>query len=472
MLGALPTEVLARALAGLEARELLRLASSCRYLWSGSPGAPMGPVEEALRARAAARGLRVADSTLLPRGATSWMAHLAWLEERARFLRHTPLSMSSLHCVLVDAAGRLHTRSELAEYRGSGVLRGHARPLPGPPGGVEYLDVAQLAPDRRPPVHMRFDSFQPVPSMQGVRVLSVAASDAHTLALGAGGEVYSWGFGIYGVLGHGDELPRWTPCRIASLARVESIRATNAKSAAVDEHGRLFTWGEAFAPDTWSSAPRPTGLGHPLEGCTPSGYWSDILVSLTPRVVVDLAAERVVGVALGTSRMLAVVDGGAVFSCGRLDRGSDAEPRAGLRRVEPLAATGLQFVAVAVGYAYNYALAATGELLCVDECDRPVKVLEGVKLVVASACSEGGYAVTHDGSAYSWGVGPDDASLGWRRRTEQPAPTLVHAFRALSVTALAMAHEAALVVDKAGGTHCTGLPPILGAIDSLHCMRA
>ena len=43
----------------------------------------------------------------------------------------------------------------------------------------------------------------PVPSMQDRRIVSVATSDSHCLALTAEGEVYSWGEGYYGALGHG-----------------------------------------------------------------------------------------------------------------------------------------------------------------------------------------------------------------------------------------------------------------------------
>jgi len=86
----------------------------------------------------------------------------------------------------------------------------------------------------------------PVPSMQDRRIVSVATSNYHCLALSAEGEVYSWGEGSYGARGHGDEGTRAVPSRIESSSRIEHIAAgPNSKSSAVDEDGRLFTWGRA-----------------------------------------------------------------------------------------------------------------------------------------------------------------------------------------------------------------------------------
>jgi len=72
--------------------------------------------------------------------------------------------------------------------------------------------------------------------------VSVAASDFHCLALSREGEVYSWGDGDGGSLGHadgGDE--RAVPSRVESVSRIEITAAgDNQTSAAVDEDGRLL----------------------------------------------------------------------------------------------------------------------------------------------------------------------------------------------------------------------------------------
>ena len=470
--GALPADVLSYALAGLAAHELARLASTCRYMWRGASGANApggalapgpaawgGPVEEVLRARAAGRGLcPVAPSAP---GAASRVPHLARLEERARYLRHTPLAMSLFHRLLVDGAGRLRTWSEREDYTWKGVLRGHARPATAARPGFD-VEFQHVAPGGTPPAPMQFESFQPVPSMRGVCVVSVAGSGLHSLALGAGGEVYSWGFGADGALGHGDELPRWTPCRIAALERAESVRATCHKSAAVGERGRLWTCGKAFALRGGIAC--ATGLGHPLERCTPRGTFgctadTGALLVLTPLAVEGLAGERVVGVALGESRMLAVLDTGAVCSrgVGPAVRGGT---RSGEQRFESV--EGRHFVAVAVGLQYNYALAETGELYAWTRDSAPVPIMHSVKLMVAEADSELVYAVTEEGAVYSWcerGSGTSCRRGGsnqtYPRVPGGSRPALVHALGGVPAAALAFRGAMAVVADEGGELHCT-----------------
>jgi len=84
-----------------------------------------------------------------------------------------------------------------------------------------------------------------VPSMLDWRIVSIATGYFHVLALSAEGEVYSWGRWGGGMLGHGDQNARAVPSRITSLERIESITAGFFLSAAVDDRGRLFTWGVA-----------------------------------------------------------------------------------------------------------------------------------------------------------------------------------------------------------------------------------
>jgi len=360
-----------------------------------------GPVETTLRARAAACGLShmAYVGAPPPAGASSWVPHLARLEERSQHLRLKTKADGTLHSVWLDPMGRLYTSSDRAGYRGHGVLRGHACPRAKAPGSWFDTFTPHLAPDWLPPAQLQFGSFQLVPDMQGVRVVSVACSSSHTLALGAGGKVYSWGFGEEGALGHGDELPRWTPGRIAALEHVQSIWAANSKSAAVDERGYLFTWGIDSTSRPDSVDHHTSGLGHPPNPNPARTVTGDLCAS-TPRAVEALASERVVGVALGEYRMLAVVATGAVFSWGRRigytprpepeewqtgDGGVDHLPQ----RLVALGGTGLHFVAVAVGLKHDYALAETNELYrwargqgTNNNADMPlVHVKDGVKLI-------------------------------------------------------------------------------------------
>jgi alpha-tubulin suppressor-like RCC1 family protein len=49
---------------------------------------------------------------------------------------------------------------------------------------------------------------------QEQRVQSCAAGYGHTACLTENGDIYTWGFNIYGQLGLGDKSTRWTPQRV------------------------------------------------------------------------------------------------------------------------------------------------------------------------------------------------------------------------------------------------------------------
>jgi len=86
----------------------------------------------------------------------------------------------------------------------------------------------------------------PVISMEDTRIVSVAiTSYSHSLALSAQDEVYAWGRNGFGALGLGNFDDRAVPRKIESLNRIARIAVCRWKSAAVDEDGRLFTWGLA-----------------------------------------------------------------------------------------------------------------------------------------------------------------------------------------------------------------------------------
>ena len=76
------------------------------------------------------------------------------------------------------------------------------------------------------------------------RVLSVAAGNVHSLAIGSSGALYSWGWGWKGTLGHGDEAGRYLPTRVDGVAeRVCAVTAGSDHSVAMATDGRAWGWG-------------------------------------------------------------------------------------------------------------------------------------------------------------------------------------------------------------------------------------
>ena len=77
------------------------------------------------------------------------------------------------------------------------------------------------------------------------RIVRVAAGSSHSLALTAEGALFSFGWGEYGQLGHGDTANQLQPKRVAGLAkeRMVSVAAGNTHSLALTAEGALFGFG-------------------------------------------------------------------------------------------------------------------------------------------------------------------------------------------------------------------------------------
>jgi len=309
--------------------------------------------------------------------------------------------------------------------------------------------------------------------MQDRRIVSVASSDSHCLALGAEGEVYSWGAGAYGALGHGDEGARAVPSRIESLSRIERIAVGPYwTSAAVDKAGRLFTWGLArsdyLEEDEDAEVGGSNGLGYEL------GVETEY--QLTPKRVDALSQDRVVGVALGRSFTLAVTDAGAVFSFGLLspDEGlgqGSLESTVLPRRIEALTQTRRRFVAVAAGDFHALALTEEGELYGwgdeegnghgrEERAPQWVAALIGQRVKLVNARDYFSCAVTEKGELFTWGAISAACNLG--HEGPQVTPKRVARLSGVEVAAVAIGARHTLAADVDGVVWAFGLRSSLG----------
>ena len=76
-------------------------------------------------------------------------------------------------------------------------------------------------------------------------VIGVSAGFAFTACVTKAGEVFAWGKGEYGKLGHGDENNQKTPKRVEALISVEAkqISCVWYHTAVCTEDGRVYTFG-------------------------------------------------------------------------------------------------------------------------------------------------------------------------------------------------------------------------------------
>jgi len=141
-----------------------------------------------------------------------------------------------------------------------------------------------------------------IEALAGQRVVAVSAGNMSSLAMTADGEVWSWGNGRYGELGHGDTQDQLLPKKIEALAgqRVVTVSAGLYHSLALTADGGVWSWGGGIF----------VRLGHGDEQNQP-----------LPKKIEALAGQRVVAVSAALSHSLAITADGAVFTWGKGEYG-------------------------------------------------------------------------------------------------------------------------------------------------------
>lgn len=84
-----------------------------------------------------------------------------------------------------------------------------------------------------------------VDALRGVGVRQIACGSGHTVVLDTSGQVWTWGRGDDGRLGHGDNGWKYVPRVTQSLAGHIIVQVTcgSYHTAAIDNAGSLYTWG-------------------------------------------------------------------------------------------------------------------------------------------------------------------------------------------------------------------------------------
>ena len=103
---------------------------------------------------------------------------------------------------------------------------------------------------------------RPVEALRGVIVDSIGAGDSHVVAVTNEGQVYSWGVGYYGCLGHGDETTLTLPKRIEALSNqfITSASAGAYHSVALTKEGSVYLWGRDNCGQLGQPAKKIAGL--------------------------------------------------------------------------------------------------------------------------------------------------------------------------------------------------------------------
>ncbi|KAK9884642.1 hypothetical protein WA026_007479 [Henosepilachna vigintioctopunctata] len=232
------------------------------------------------------------------------------------------------------------------------------------------------------------------------KLSSSKGSDGHTLALTKNGEVYSWGDGDYGKLGHGNSVTHKQPERIMGPFVGKTVKFINAgyrHSAAVTSDGKLYTWGEGDHGR----------LGH-----------GDGNGRLIPTLVSSLS--DVGSVACGSSHTLVVSkDGKSVWSFGSGENGKlgHGEIAKVFRPKLIEALQGLTIQKVCAGTSFSIALTAAGQVYAWGSgailgigsadaiCLQPMLIedLATRRIIDLAVGDTHCLALTDDCEVYSWG---------------------------------------------------------------------
>ena len=135
-----------------------------------------------------------------------------------------------------------------------------------------------------------------IDGLVGKKAIQVACGWCHTIVCTSNGRVYSFGDGEYGQLGHGDSKEQWTPTLIEALSEgkfVVKVACGWSHSMALTSEGRLYTWGSGVNGK----------LGHGSE-----------LNSGVPSVVESLLGYKVVHIASKNAHSVALVDSKRSYS--------------------------------------------------------------------------------------------------------------------------------------------------------------
>ncbi|CAE7748417.1 UVR8 [Symbiodinium microadriaticum] len=234
-------------------------------------------------------------------------------------------------------------------------------------------------------------------SVNGQKIVAVAAGGHHTAAITDSRELWTWGWNGYGQLGVGDTTDRHAPVKVSvNGQKIVALAAGYYHTAAITDSGELVTWG--------SNGLSQLGIGDTTDRHAP--------------VKVSVNGQKFVAVAAGYWHTAAITDSGELWTWGHNDYGQLGVGDTMNRHVPvKVSVNGQKIVAVAAGGHHTAAITDSGELwtwgrngygqLGVgDTTDRhaPVKVsVNGQKIVALAAGYYHTAAITDSGELWTWG---------------------------------------------------------------------
>ncbi|KAH7299159.1 hypothetical protein KP509_25G075400 [Ceratopteris richardii] len=292
----------------------------------------------------------------------------------------------------------------------------------------------------------------------------VACGEYHTCAVTQSGDVYSWGDGAhkFGLLGHGKDISHWTPKRISSSLdgiRISSVSCGPWHTVLVSNQGQLFTFGDG----TFGVL----GHGDRKSICTPKEIESLKGLKAVRAACGVWHTAAVVEVMVGYSSSSNFFSG-KLFTWGDGDKGRLGHEDKNERLV-PTCVSALidyNFKQIACGHSLTVGLTTSGHVYTIGSTvygqlgepradgKSPVRV-EGKlwdAVVEEIACGSHHVAVlTSKSEVYTWGKGAN-GRLGHGDMEDKSSPALVEALKDRQVKSIACGSSftAAICLHKWG----------------------
>jgi len=178
-----------------------------------------------------------------------------------------------------------------------------------------------------------------------IKIVSIASGDSHSLALSSTGQVFSWGDGSTGQLGHGTTRACHSPQPIDTLKyrRTESIHCGSSFSVCVVTAGAIYSWG---------------GEGDVLG----QGVYTSSGLCLKPKPITALATEKIASLSCGRDFVIASTKTGRVFTWGRNQHGQLGTGNTATRLVPKEILQGHRIHSVAAGTRHCAVVDSNGRL--------------------------------------------------------------------------------------------------------------
>ncbi|XP_022885207.1 PH, RCC1 and FYVE domains-containing protein 1 isoform X3 [Olea europaea var. sylvestris] len=312
-------------------------------------------------------------------------------------------------------------------------------------------------------------------TLSGLNIVSIACGEYHTCAVTLSGDLYTWGDGIhnFGLLGHGTEVSHWTPRKIRGQMEgihVISVSCGPWHSAAIASGGELFTFGDG----TFGA------LGH-----------GDRCSTNVPMEVETLKGLRVINVSCGFWHTAAIIEVPCESSSSNVSStrklftwGNGDEGQLGhgdkLSRLVPCCvsvSTDTNFCQVACGHSITVCLTTCGQIYAMGSADcsqlesprdagtLPLRIEGKIKNSFIEEISCGSHhvvALTSKSEVFTWGKGRN-GQLGHGDNADRNTPTLVEALKDKLVkrvicgnnfTAAICHHKRIFVADRSSCSSC------------------